>query len=151
MFISVLTILLGFAFVALCIFLIFIVLLQPGKGGGLGGLGAGSASSAISESLGATQAEKSLSRWTSWGLFLFFLLCLVLTFLSNYRTGGPILQLDEGAAPPADAQIIDGQPAPDMEGAAQPDLSEDAIEMRVEDPVLTDPEDANNPADLPVE
>lgn len=127
MFITILTVVLGFVFVVLCLFLILIVLLQPGKSGGLGGLGGGSASAAISETLGATQAEKSLGRWTTWGMAAFFVMCLLLTFLVNYQRAGSTLSLptasqpaaipvNAGAAPTAG----DGAVAPEGEAAPAP-------------------------------
>ncbi|MDK2970538.1 MAG: Preprotein translocase SecG subunit [Candidatus Sumerlaeota bacterium] len=85
---------LGFVFAALCAFLILLVLIQPGKssGGGIGGLGGGAAG-AIGETLGATQGEKTLSKWTSIGMAAFFGLCLLLTVLGNLQHSS---QLDLG-------------------------------------------------------
>ncbi len=110
---SIVTVLLGFFFIVLCLFLNLIVLLQPGKSGGLGGLGGGSASSAISESLGATQAEKSLASWTSWGMGIFFVLCLLLTFLVNFHEtgGGSSLKLPSGAAAQTETEAAPGASA----------------------------------------
>lgn len=96
-----LTVVFGFLFIVLCLFLILIVLLQPGKSGGLGGLGGGSASAAISETLGATQAEKSLSRWTTWGMGVFFVMCLLLTFMVNFHHAGSSLNLPVQSTPAA--------------------------------------------------
>jgi len=112
-----LTVVLGFLFIVLCLFLILIVLLQPGKSGGLGGLGGGSASSAISETLGATQAEKSLSRWTMWGMTAFFAMCLLLTFLVNFHQSGTSLNLPPTVTS-TPAAIPVGGAAPTEDGAA---------------------------------
>jgi preprotein translocase subunit SecG len=103
-----LTVILGFVFVVLCAFLILLVLMQPSKSGGMGGLGGGAASGAITESLGASHAEKSLARWTSWGMAGFFVLALLLTLVSN-RTGRSELNL--GGEEPAPA-LVPGNPPP---------------------------------------
>ena len=79
-----LILLLGLIFVALCVFLVMIILVQPAKkGGGLGSLGGGAATGALSDSLGATQAEKSMAQWTKYGLAAFFIMALGLTLISN--------------------------------------------------------------------
>ncbi len=133
---SILTVILGFFFIVLCLFLMLIVLLQPGKSGGLGGLGGGSASSAISESLGATQAEKSLANWTSWGMGIFFILCLLLTFLVNFhQSGGSGLNLPSATDQAAETTGAGGA-AVATEGAAEADSAGTAAEApATEDPV----------------
>jgi preprotein translocase subunit SecG len=124
--ITFLMVVLGFLFAALCAFLVLLVLIQPGKssGGGMGGLGGGAAS-AIGETLGASQGEKSLARWTSIGMAVFFGLCVLLTVLGNMQHRSKI-QLDEGGpvGPPPAAQVQSvpadlgsGMPAP---GTAEP-------------------------------
>lgn len=94
MFLTFVVVVLGFAFVILCGFLILLVLIQPAKGGGMGGL-SGGAGGAISETLGATQGEKSLARWTSIGMAIFFGLCLALTLIGNTASSN---RLDLGAS-----------------------------------------------------
>jgi len=97
--ITILMFILGIAFFLVSIFLILIVLIQPGgqKGGGLGGLGGGSAGGAISETLGATEGEKTLARWTAIGMGVFFVLAIILTVMGNFL--GSALDLDGAPAP----------------------------------------------------
>jgi preprotein translocase subunit SecG len=100
---NVLVILLGAIYVLLCLGLIFIVLLQPAKkGGGLGGIGGGGAAGAISDTLGATQAERTLAKITQYGMMIFFALSLGLTLLANYAVNAnrvKIAPADPAAAP----------------------------------------------------
>lgn len=101
--VNILLLILGLAFVILCLFTVVIVLLQPGRssGGGLAGGGGGmGGAGAIAETLGATQAEKSLARWTAWGLTIFFVLCIVLTLLGSYREDQGRLNLGGAQAAP---------------------------------------------------
>lgn len=74
-----LTILLVVYFFA-CIFMVMLILLQAGKGGGLSGL---AGASMLSETFGATGAEKSLSKITTWLAVVFFILSLGLTFIGS--------------------------------------------------------------------
>ncbi|MDX1973501.1 MAG: preprotein translocase subunit SecG [Candidatus Sumerlaeia bacterium] len=97
---NVLVILLGAIYVLLCLGLIFIVLLQPAKkGGGLGGIGGGGAAGAISDTLGATQAERTLAKITQYGMMIFFVLSLVLTLLANYAVNANRVKIAPAAAP----------------------------------------------------
>lgn len=95
-----------------CLFLILTVLLQSGKGGGLSSLGSG-AGGGLSDSLGATGAEKTLVKATSWAAGIFLVLSLVLTLYGARleRSGGleitPVSAPTAPAAPGSDA----GQPA----------------------------------------
>lgn len=108
---AVLVILLSLAFVAICLFLILLVLIQPSKsGGGMGGLGGGAAGGAIAETLGATQAEKTLARWTSYGMAAFFVLALVITYLVNLSSNKSTLNLAKPSATPA-AAVVPENPA----------------------------------------
>jgi len=79
-----------------CVFVILTILLQSGKGGGLSSLGSG-AGGALSDSLGATGAEKTLVKATSWGSGIFLALSIILTLYGSYveRSAG----LSIGAAP----------------------------------------------------
>jgi len=101
------------AYVILALFIVLIVLIQPGKsGGGLGGLGGGStAGSAISETLGATQAEKSLAKWTMYAGAAFGFLALALILLGSIEQRS---MLDLGEATPA----VSIQPVPSDAAAA---------------------------------
>lgn len=104
--INLLLVLLGILFLGLCLFTIVIILLQPGRsaGGGAAGLGATSsigAAGAIAETLGATQAEKTLSKWTAVCVGLFFVLSLSLTLLLSAREQQGRLVLPGGTAAPA--------------------------------------------------
>ena len=62
----------------ICVFLVALILLQAGKGGGLSGLVGGSA---LADTFGATGAEKTFARWTTYLAVLFFVLSLGLTFI----------------------------------------------------------------------
>lgn len=97
-----------------CLFLILTVLLQSGKGGGLSSLGSG-AGGALSDSLGATGAEKTLVKATSWAAGIFLVLSLALTLYGARleRSGG--LEITPVSAPTAPAA-----PAPDAGQPAQP-------------------------------
>lgn len=59
--------------------LVLVVLIQSGKGGGLSGL-IGSGSS-LGDTLGATGAEKTLNRWTSYCAIAFLVVNIMLVFL----------------------------------------------------------------------
>lgn len=60
--------------------LVMVVLVQSGKGGGLSGLvGAGSS---LGDHLGATGAEKTLNRWTSYCAVGFLVLNIALVFMA---------------------------------------------------------------------
>lgn len=103
---NILIILLGFIFVVLCVGMIFMILIQPAKkGGGLGGIGGGGA--AISDTLGATQAEKTLAKITQYGMAIFFVLALGLTLLANYSASSSKIQLPAVApAAPTDGATV---------------------------------------------
>lgn len=106
--------LLAFIFALVCIFLILTILLQSGKGGGLSSLGSG-AGGAISDTLGATGAEKTLVKATSWAAAIFMVLALVLTLWGAHlqRSGGLLVgDIRPASAPAAPAQ------APAAEGGA---------------------------------
>lgn len=81
----IITVLLGISYLLLCVCIVFFILIQPAKkGGGLGGLGGGAAAAgAITDTLGQTEAEQTLARYTKYGMVIFFVLSLVLTILSN--------------------------------------------------------------------
>lgn len=60
--------------------LVLVVLIQSGKGGGLSGLvGAGTS---LGDSLGATGAEKTLNRWTTYCAIGFLVLNIALVFMA---------------------------------------------------------------------
>jgi preprotein translocase subunit SecG len=75
-----------------CLFLIFVVLLQSGKGGGLSGLFGGG--SALSDTLGASGAEKTLNRWTTYCTVAFFVIALLLTIFASRQASRSILQTE---------------------------------------------------------
>jgi len=64
-------------YTAACLFLIFVILIQSGKGGGLSSLG--SSSQGISEALGATGAERTLNKLTTWSAVAFMVLAILLS------------------------------------------------------------------------
>ena len=62
-------------------FLVLVVLVQSGKGGGLSGLvGAGSS---LGDTLGATGAEKTLNRWTTYAALGFLCLNILLVAIGG--------------------------------------------------------------------
>jgi protein translocase SecG subunit len=66
-------------YVFACAVLIFVILIQAGdKGGGLSSLG--SSNQGISDALGATGAEKTLNKWTTWCACTFILLAIALSY-----------------------------------------------------------------------
>jgi len=101
---------LGLFFVALCLLLILLVLIQPSKSGGMGGLAGGAAGGAISETLGATEGEKQLARWTAIGMTVFFVMCLGLTLMANRGTQRSQINLPSAAqqAPAGAATLPEG-------------------------------------------
>jgi preprotein translocase subunit SecG len=70
-----------------CLFLIFVILVQSGKGGGLSSLG--SASQGISDALGASGAERTLNKMTTWCAVGFMVLALALWFFGGKVIGSP--------------------------------------------------------------
>lgn len=142
-----LIILLGLYTFACCV-LIFVILIQSGKGGGLSSLG--SASSGLTEALGATGAEKTLNRLTTWCAAGFMILAVIISLYATHmmpqggtRTllgnpaqtqGAPQAPLGAnpgrtapagqpaapGAAPAASAPVAPAQQAPVAPPAAQP-------------------------------
>jgi preprotein translocase subunit SecG len=72
-----------------CFVLIFVILIQSGKGGGLSSLG--SASQGLSEALGATGAEKTLNRLTTWCAAGFVILALMLSIVGKHTFGNRTL------------------------------------------------------------
>ncbi len=82
-----------------CVFVVLTVLLQSGKGGGLSSLGSG-AGGALSDSLGATGAEKTLVKATSWGSGVFLALSIILTLYGSYIERSAGLSIGAGPAAP---------------------------------------------------
>jgi len=79
--------LLFLVYIAASAVLILVVLVQSGKGGGLSGLvGAGST---LGDTLGATGAEKTLNRWTTYCAVGFLVVTILLVGLGNkvYKRG----------------------------------------------------------------
>lgn len=66
-----------------CLFLIFVILIQSGKGGGLSSLG--SANQGISDALGATGAEKTLNRMTTYCAIGFMVLAILLSIAGSHQ------------------------------------------------------------------
>ncbi len=95
-----------------CMFVILTILLQSGKGGGLSSLGSG-AGGALSDSLGATGAEKTLVKATSWGSGIFLVLSIVLTLYGSYKERSAGLSIGGApAAPTAPATTAPATTAP---------------------------------------
>ncbi len=74
-------------------FLVLVVLVQSGKGGGLSGLvGAGSS---LGDTLGATGAEKTLNRWTTYAALGFLCLNILLVAIGGkVYTGNSLEKYD---------------------------------------------------------
>ncbi|HOE63501.1 MAG TPA: preprotein translocase subunit SecG [Candidatus Sumerlaeota bacterium] len=94
-------VLLSLVFTAACAFLILVILLQSGKGSGLSGMLGGA--NPLTDSLGASGAEKTLTKWTTVSAILFFVLSLALTLLGGRMLKQTKLsdQLKAAAAPVA--------------------------------------------------
>lgn len=94
--------------------LVLVVLIQSGKGGGLSGLvGAGTS---LGDSLGATGAEKTLNRWTSYCAIAFVVVTILLVGLSQKVFRGSIL--DDVPETTAMETEVDAQPTSDTEAPA---------------------------------
>jgi preprotein translocase subunit SecG len=74
-------IILFIAWLTASVVLILVVLVQSGKGGGLSGLVG--ASTTLGDQLGATGAEKTLNRWTTYCAVGFLVLNILLVLLGN--------------------------------------------------------------------
>ncbi len=118
--------LLFLVFLIFCSLLIFFILLQRGKGEGLAGLLGGGGGA---EGMGTPEAQKDLSRWTTYLSTLFFLMCIVITVISTRCGGvqreaeGPISDEPEAPAPPAPAvPDITEEPASPEVAAASPEI-----------------------------
>jgi protein translocase SecG subunit len=95
--------------------LIMVILLQSGKGGGLSSLGA--SNQGIAEALGATGAERTLTRLTTYCAVAFITLALVISVLSSRgfnRSSKNII----GATSPAAATLPQTGSLPTTAGAA---------------------------------
>lgn len=86
-----------------CVFLIAVILLQSGKGGGLSSLGA--ASSGISEALGATGAEKTLNKMTTFCACTFIILAILLSLVGSRAITSRNTLLTDPLASPATEQV----------------------------------------------
>jgi len=105
--------------------LILVVLVQSGKGGGLSGLvGAGST---LGDHLGATGAEKTLNRWTSYCAVGFLILNLSLVLLAPkifrdspfYRSKAAATQPEKPATTPPGTEAPGGTLPATTPGAIQ--------------------------------
>jgi preprotein translocase subunit SecG len=105
----------GFLFICWMIasaFLVLVVLVQSGKGGGLSGLiGAGSS---IGDSLGATGAEKTLNKWTTYSAIVFMLFTIFLGMLGPHVFSGTLV--DEAKS--SSSLVTEATDATDAEGDA---------------------------------
>ena len=121
---QILFVLIYLAWLAASGILILVVLVQSGKGGGLSGLvGAGST---LGDHLGATGAEKTLNRWTSYCAVGFLILNLSLVLLAPtifkdspfYRSKAAATQPEKPATTP---------PGTDASGGTAPATTPAAI------------------------
>lgn len=97
--------------------LIGVILLQSGKGGGLSSLGA--SNQGLAEALGATGAERTLMKLTTYCAVTFIVLSLVISLFSAKalnRTNSIIGNVPEAAAPvvPGGAQTGQDTPGTDV-------------------------------------
>ena len=98
-------------YILVCGFLILVVLLQSGKGGGLSGLLSGGGG--LSDSFGASGAEKTLSRWTTYCAIAFLVVSLALTLLGARHFQKSLLgEFPEETLPPPSAQVTPAQVTP---------------------------------------
>lgn len=84
-------------YLILCLGLIFFILIQSGKGGGLSSLGG--ANEALSESLGATGAEKTLTKITTFSAVGFMVLAIVLALMGSAMSSKNEQLIGDNAAP----------------------------------------------------
>ncbi|MCX7766028.1 MAG: preprotein translocase subunit SecG [Candidatus Sumerlaeia bacterium] len=84
----------GYFFIT--ILLVLVILMQSGKGGGLSGL-AGATS--LADAFGATGAEKTLKRWTTYLATAFFILSIGLTLIGSsvFKRTSLLQQLEQEA------------------------------------------------------
>jgi len=76
---------------AVCIFLIMVVLFQSGKGGGISGMFGGGGGGAFTDTFGASGAEKTLSRWTTYCAIAFLVLTLAITWIGAKQSGKSLI------------------------------------------------------------
>lgn len=122
----------GYFFI--CLILVLTILMQSGKGGGLSGMIGGST---LAEAFGATGAEKTLSRWTTYAAIGFFLLAIGLTiFGANYFKKATLLQkLEEETRmeqtiPTEEATLATPLSVETKEGATSPSQPQSAVSER---------------------
>lgn len=128
--------LLFFIWVIASAVLVLVVLVQSGKGGGLSGLvGAGSS---LGDSLGATGAERTLNRWTTYCAIAFMGITILLgvigphiygTLLDEARSSSALVNETtpaEGAAADATATPAADATATPAAGAAEAPASSEA-------------------------
>ena len=102
-------------YVLVCGFLILVVLLQSGKGGGLSGLLSGGGG--LSDTFGASGAEKTLSRWTTYCAIAFLVISLSLTLLGARHFQKSLFpdEFPEETPLPPSAQVTPAQVTPRSE------------------------------------
>lgn len=92
-----------------CFVLIGSILLQSGKGGGLSSL-AGGGGTGIADALGATSAEKTLGRITTFFAIGFMVLAIVISVMGKYQSeGDEALEIFPEAPAAAVAPVIPGE------------------------------------------
>lgn len=102
-------------YIVVCGFLILVVLLQSGKGGGLSGLLSGGGG--LSDTFGASGAEKTLSRWTTYCAIAFLVISLALTLVGARHFQKSLIPnlLPEETTQQAPAQVSPVQVTPSSE------------------------------------
>ena len=100
------------AYFAVCLFLILVILFQSGKGGGLAGM-LGGGGGALADTFGASGAEKTLSKWTTYCAIAFLVLSLALTWIAAKQSKKEEIFFDNELAPiekPLPAPIPSAEP-----------------------------------------
>lgn len=99
------------AYTFACLFLIFVILIQSGKGGGLSSLG--SANQGISDALGATGAEKTLNRMTTYSAVGFMVLAILISIAGSHQANKDADFITETEVGQVDTPLSESIPAAD--------------------------------------
>jgi len=95
-----------------CIFLVLVILLQAGKGGGLSSLMGGGGG--LADQLGATSAERTLSKMTTYCAIAFGFLAIALAIIgARHAHDDSILEQIERRQQQQVEQTVDAEAAPE--------------------------------------
>jgi protein translocase SecG subunit len=101
-----------------CLLLMFVFLIQSGMGGFLSSLG--SARQGLSESLGATGAEKTLNKLTTWSAVIFMVFAILISLVGSHAIRGnrtPLIIKETGKANAPVSQTVPAGPETALPGA----------------------------------